>query len=59
MPAFARRRHGYYHSKTFWPQDETTLEYLQIAQLESTKFSHLTLLRNAAKVADVLKLGKE
>jgi hypothetical protein len=59
MPAFARRRHGYYHQRPFGPQNETTLEYLQIAQLESTKFSPLdTLLRNAAQVADVLKLGK-
>jgi site-specific recombinase XerC len=61
--AFARRRHGYYHAqRPLGHQNlETTLEYLQIAQLESQqKFSPLdTLLRNA-QVADVLrKLGKE
>jgi hypothetical protein len=53
--AFARRRHGYYHAQNLWATSETTLEYLQIAQLESQqKFSPDTLFAQCSpKYADV------
>jgi hypothetical protein len=61
--AFARRRHGYYHAqRPFGPPNlETTLEYLQIAQLESQQNSaHLThFCAMQPQVADVLKAWKE